>query len=85
MKILSQEIILSFEPGQGKYIVSYPLHGSQKVIIDNEKELRVSLYLFITHDFIMELLSFGDKVKVIQPQSLIDDLKQVYKAAQKQY
>jgi predicted DNA-binding transcriptional regulator YafY len=80
-----EEIILSFEPQQGKYIVSYPLHGSQKVLADNEKELRVSLYFFITHDLIMELLSFGDKVKVIQPKSLIDELKKVYKAAQKQY
>jgi predicted DNA-binding transcriptional regulator YafY len=80
-----EEIILSFEPQQGKYIVSYPLHESQKVLVNNEKELRVSLYLFITHDLIMELLSFGDKMKVIQPQSLIDDLKQVYKTAQKQY
>ena len=80
-----EEIILSFTNEQGKYIKSYPLHESQKLIIENEKEVRISLYLFVTHDLLMELLSFGEKVKVIQPQSLIDEMKKVYKAAQKQY
>jgi predicted DNA-binding transcriptional regulator YafY len=80
-----EEIILSFPPEQGKYVTSYPLHESQKTILENDKEIRISLYLFVTYDLRMEILSYGDKVKVIQPQSLIDDLKQIYKSAQKQY
>ena len=67
-----EEIILSFEPFQGKYIKSYPLHESQKILIDNETELQVSLYLYETYDLIMELLSFGATMKVIQPRSLIE-------------
>ena len=59
-----RDIILSFQPYQGKYIKTLPLHYSQQIIIDNEKELQIKLKLFITHDFEMELLSFGDNVKV---------------------
>jgi hypothetical protein len=33
-----EEIILSFEPLQGKYVKSYPLHESQKIIEDNDKD-----------------------------------------------
>lgn len=80
-----EEIILSFTPEQGKYVISYPLHESQKVIQENENEIIISLYLFVTYDLKMELLSFGEKIKVIQPQSLVDDLKQIYKIAQKHY
>jgi len=69
-----EEIILSFEPLQGKYIKSYPLHESQKIITDNKDELRISLHLYETYDLIKELLSNGDKMKVIQPQSLIDEI-----------
>ena len=47
-----EEIILSFEPEQGKYIKSYPLHDTQVVLSDNESGLLVELHLFITHDFI---------------------------------
>lgn len=69
-----EEVILSFDTFQGKYIKSLPLHDSQQILIDNEHELRIQLEVFITHDFFMELLSFGANLKVLKPQSLIDDL-----------
>jgi predicted DNA-binding transcriptional regulator YafY len=76
-----EEIVLSFEPLQGKYIKSYPLHESQKILRDDEKELLIGLKLFITHDFIMELLSYGESIKVISPERLVDDLKATFKRA----
>jgi predicted DNA-binding transcriptional regulator YafY len=79
------EIILSFKPLQGKYIKSFPLHESQRILEDNEEELRIALNLYVTHDFIMELLSYGENVKVIQPGSLIVELKAVYSEALNQY
>lgn len=80
-----QEIILSFKPFQGKYIKSLPLHASQEILKDNKEELLIKLKLFITHDFIMEILSHGENVKVIQPLRLISELKKVYEGALKQY
>ena len=58
-----EEVILSFDPEQGKYIKSLPLHKSQEIVVDTETELRIKLKLYITHDFEMELLSYGDNVK----------------------
>jgi predicted DNA-binding transcriptional regulator YafY len=75
------EVLLSFEPLQGKYIKSFPLHESQQILKDNEEELLVQLNIFVTHDFIMELLSYGDSVKVIKPGSLINELKTSYQSA----
>mgnify|MGYP001466624951 CR=1 FL=1 len=80
-----EEIILSFDPIQGKYIKTMPLHESQVILEDNNEELLVKFTLFITHDFIMEILSYGDTVKVIQPVSLIEEIKKVYENALKQY
>lgn len=76
-----EEIVLSFKPLQGKYIKSYPLHESQKIILDNENELLIQLTLFITHDFFMEILSYGDNVKIIKPDNLIASLKDSYQDA----
>ena len=73
-----EEIILSLDPLQGKYIKSLPLHESQEIIIDNDDELRIKLTLYITHDFYMELLSMGEAVKVIEPVTLIKKLKATY-------
>lgn len=80
-----QEIVLSFDPFQGKYIKTLPLHHTQEVVANNEKELRIKLKLCITHDFIMELLSYGDTLKVIKPDRLIDEVKIAHQNAFKQY
>lgn len=80
-----QEVILSFDPFQGKYIKSLPLHESQQILIDNEDELKVKLTLFVTHDFFMELLSYGENLRVIKPESLINDLKSTFKNVLKLY
>ena len=80
-----QEIILSFNPHQGKYIKTLPLHESQQILIDNENELKIKLEIFITHDFFMELLSLGENVKIIKPKSLIRDLKASYNNALENY
>lgn len=69
------EIILSFDPHHGRYIKSLPLHESQQILIDNEKELRIKLKLFITPDLIMELLSFGKDLKVIEPNILAEKIR----------
>jgi len=80
-----EEIELSFDPFQGKYIKTLPLHESQQILIDNEEELRIKLTLFITHDFFMELLSYGENLRVIKPESLIKDLKSTFKNVLKLY
>jgi len=80
-----QEIILSFDPFQGKYIKTLPLHESQVIIKDDDDELLIKLNLVVTHDFFMEILSFGESVKVIQPANLIAKIKDTYKNALNQY
>lgn len=80
-----EEITLSLDPVQGQFVKSLPLHDSQEILIDNKKELRIRLKLNITHDFVMELLSMGENVKVLEPVSLVNALKQVYLKALKRY
>ena len=80
-----QEIILSFDPFQGKYIKSLPLHHSQEIIVDTSEELRIKLKLFVTFDFLQEILSHGESVKVLQPQSLTEEVRRIYQQALNQY
>jgi predicted DNA-binding transcriptional regulator YafY len=80
-----QDIILSFDPYQGKYIKTLPLHHTQEVLVDNEEEMKIKLKLCLTHDFLMELLSFSDYMEVIEPKTLVDQIKQAHKKAYRQY
>ncbi|MCG3164577.1 MAG: hypothetical protein POELPBGB_00331 [Bacteroidia bacterium] len=76
-----QKIVLSFSTFQAKYIKSYPLHSSQKVISETKDECRIELYLLVTHDFVMELLSFGSEVEVLEPKSLRREIAKELKEA----
>lgn len=82
---IPEKVVLSIRPDQGKYLKTLPLHHSQKIIIDNETELRIQLKVYIAFDLVKELLSFGDAMKVIEPQSLIEELKEGHKCAFEQY
>ena len=77
----AEEIILSFDNFNGKYVKSFPLHESQQILVDNKKETRIKLFLHITSDFEMELLSQGDRVKIISPTSLKRRMRDIYKSA----
>lgn len=80
-----QEIILSFDPVQGKYIKSLPLHETQQILVDNSVELKIKLTVYITYDLIMEILSFGRYVKVVEPKSLANEIEVALKQAYDQY
>lgn len=80
-----QKVILSFTPEQGKFIKTLPLHNSQKIVVDNEKEFRIQLFIYLSYDFIMELRSHGEEVKVISPVKLIKMMYKSYSDTLKQY
>jgi len=73
-----EEIILSFDDEQGKYIKSYPIHETQTILSDNKDALQISLKLMITHDFIMEILSYGDSVCILSPKKLIRKVMKIH-------
>jgi predicted DNA-binding transcriptional regulator YafY len=76
-----EEVILSFDPFQGKYVKSLPLHDTQEIIEDSESEIRIRLTVYLTCDFTMELLSFGDTVRVLKPRRLIDEMTGIHTRA----
>lgn len=82
---LPQEIILSFDYQQGQYIKTLPLHPSQEVLIDNEKEVRIRLRLIPNYDFVMDICARSLYVKVISPSSLAKEVKGYLKEAYEQY
>jgi proteasome accessory factor B len=78
---LPVEIVLALEPTQGQYLKSFPLHSSQRVLVDTDEELLIQLTVYNTHDLLMELLSLGDQVQVLAPASLRAHVKRIHAAA----
>ena len=80
-----QPVILSYEAHQGKYIKTQPLHPSQTILIDNEKELRIQLNIRINYELEEQILKQGEKVKVIEPLELKELIKNRIKSALENY
>lgn len=61
------KIELTFEPWQGMYVKSLPLHHSQKVLVDTDNALKIELKLVPTYDFYQELLMHAERLINIKP------------------
>jgi len=80
-----EEVLLSLSTLQAKYVLSLPLHHSQKVVKENSKEVVISLTLVPNFELLQKILMMGDAVKVLQPASLVKEVKESLKAALKNY
>lgn len=72
-----EKVILSFDLRDGKYIEAMPIHNSQIIIRKNDR-IQVELYICITLDFIMELMSRSWSIEVIKPLSLREQMHKIY-------
>jgi predicted DNA-binding transcriptional regulator YafY len=70
------DVHLSFSTTQGKYIKAQPIHHSQKILIDNESELRISIHVLVSFELMSLILGFGNQVKVLSPKSLQSNIKE---------
>ncbi|MFN4763686.1 helix-turn-helix transcriptional regulator [Gillisia sp. Q332] len=81
----AERVVLSFTPQEGRYVESLPLHHSQELVLKNEEEIRFSYFIRPTYDFRMELLSYGDQVKILKPEGLKKSIKSQLQKALKGY
>lgn len=80
-----ETILLSFTTEQGKYIKSLPMHHSQQILKDDANGLIITLKVYATYDLIREILSHGDRVKVLEPKSLVNRIKKTLSESLNQY
>lgn len=71
----AEKIVLQFDRQQGNYIRTFPLHESQRIVKQTNDLIAVELFIHITNDIIMELLKYGSTVQVLEPESLISEMK----------
>ena len=70
-----EKVVLWFSKEQLQYVKTKPLHGSQRLV--EEKELGGTIEIQVMLNFELEqlLLSFGVRVKVLEPKELVDKIK----------
>jgi predicted DNA-binding transcriptional regulator YafY len=79
------KVELSFTPLEGLYIKAQPIHHTQKTLKDTKKEFRISIDVIPSHELNMQILSYGENVKVIKPLKLKNEIMDTMKKALKNY
>ncbi len=80
-----EEVVLSYSYEQSMYIKTLPIHHSQKILIDNDDELRISINVIINYELIMEILKRGADVKVIAPLHLSQQIQDICRRTLENY
>jgi predicted DNA-binding transcriptional regulator YafY len=68
-------IKLAFNNEAAPYVLSKPLHGSQKVVSRTDAELCVSIEVIPNYELETLILSYGERVKVLGPESFQNVIK----------
>jgi predicted DNA-binding transcriptional regulator YafY len=66
----TQKVILKINSDLWPYIKTKPLHGSQKMILLTDEYTLIQLELKPNYEFESLILSFGEKITVIEPEHL---------------
>lgn len=69
------DVILSFTPFQGNYLKTLKIHHTQKTLIDNDEEYRISVRVAPSWEFYEKILGYGNTVKVVSPREIIEEVK----------
>ena len=82
---LPEKIVLKFTSKQALYIKALPIHQSQKVILENSDFCVCEYFMHPAFALSMEILKYGDSVQVLEPISLITEIKARIKNTLKLY
>jgi hypothetical protein len=73
-----QKVILKLNPRQGWYVITQPIHTSQKVI-EKKDHFIVELEIIPTYELTMLIMGWGPNVEVIQPTALKKEILRLHK------
>ena len=72
-----EKIQLSFHPSQRPYLLSLPLHRSQKEInLEDDTSFDIELLIHPNFEFRQQVLKYGSLVKVVEPRWLAEEIKE---------
>ena len=80
-----EKIILEINQNLWSYIESKPIHGSQKVIARNTETITIELFVQLNFEITSLLFSYGADLKIIEPKTLILNIKEKIKAMEQKY
>ena len=71
-----EKIVLWIDNTQAPYAETKPLHGSQRLIHKDEDGITIEIEVIVNYELERLILSYGEHIKVISPESLKNKIKE---------
>lgn len=85
MKSKPQEVRLRFASVSGKFLMTQPIHPSQRVVREDQNGIEFSFKILLTQELISFILSYGNNVEVLKPEGLRNEVKSMLEMSLKNY
>ncbi len=80
-RLKREKIILKADNSQAGYILTKPIHSSQRLVEkdNSDNSMTFELEVIVNHELITLLLGFGSGIKILSPQTLASQLAAIFK------
>jgi predicted DNA-binding transcriptional regulator YafY len=75
------DVIIKFDPFQGNYLKTLPIHPSQQVITDSEAEFTIQVTVIPSYEFYSKIRSYGESAQILSPDFVIEEVKKSFSEA----
>lgn len=86
-RLKKERIVLQADNSQASYILTKPIHSSQRLVEKNKTDgsMTFELEVVVNWELVTQLLGFGDGIKILEPDSLSKQLGDIFKRASRLY
>ena len=64
------EVIINFNPKQGNYLRTLPIHKTQEIIEDNNENFKIKVVAKPSYEFYSKIFSYGSDATIISPKPI---------------
>lgn len=79
------KVTLEFDAANAPYVLTKPIHRSQKVLKEDEKSTIIRIDVVLNFELEREILGFGENVRVLGPRILAKRIEKRLRTASTQY
>jgi predicted DNA-binding transcriptional regulator YafY len=86
-RMKKERIVLRADNSQASYILTKPIHSSQRLIEKNKADgsMTFELEVVVNYELTTQLIGFGDGIKILEPLSLAKQLSDIFRRASSLY
>lgn len=80
-----EDVLLEFIDWRGRYLLSAPIHKSQEFVEERDDKIILRIKVIPFHELHSKILSYGDNVRVLSPDSLRIKIKELLQNSLEKY